>query len=368
MSHEQCRWGILSTAGIARKNWHSILNSGNGILRAVASRSLGSAQAFIRQCQASVPLSHSVDATGSYDELLHRTDIDAVYIPLPTGVREEWVIRAARAGKHVLVEKPCGINATAVRAMIDVCAEQGVQFMDGVMFMHSARMSEIRRVLDDGVSVGPIRRIVSQFSFCAPEDWTHSNIRTSSDLEPAGCLGDLGWYTIRIALWAMNYQMPTEVRGRTLHEMRRNDGQTAVPAEFQGELLFADGVTAAFYNSFRTNHQQWVNISGARGYLHVNDFVLPYLGNELSFEVASHNLVFDGCRFNMERWSRRPGVREYSNNMPNSQEARMFRTFAELVLTGRRDPEWPAIALQTQQVLDAALKSAQLGGAAVNPE
>jgi len=277
------------------------------------------------------------------------------------------VVKAAQAGKHVMVEKPCGVTSADVNRMIDACNTAGVQFMDGVMFMHSARLNAMRQVLDDGISVGIIRRIASQFSFCADDSWVQSNIRASSQLEPAGCLGDLGWYTIRITLWAMRYQMPVEVRGRILNGVKRADSNDVVPMEFQGEMHFADGVSATFFNSFRANQQQWAHVSGTKGYLAVNDFVLPYFGNEVSFDVANHNFVADGCHFNLEKSVRTHQLKEYSNNHKNAQETELFRAFSGLVLSGHRDPFWPDVALKTQQVLDAALKSAHNGGAAVNP-
>ncbi|MCP4172576.1 MAG: Gfo/Idh/MocA family oxidoreductase [Fuerstiella sp.] len=365
MSETLCRWGILSTAGIAMKNWHSIAASGNAKVVAVASRSVEKAQAFIDECQGSVPVAHQVDALGTYEELLGRDDIDAVYVPLPTGLRTEWVVKAANTGKHVMVEKPCGVSADDVQTMIDACNAHDVQFMDGVMFMHSARLPEIRKTLDDGSSVGEIRRIASQFSFCADEAWVASNIRASSNLEPAGCLGDLGWYTIRISLWAMNFEMPTEVRGRILYGAKRADSPNNVPMEFQGELHFANGTSATFYNSFRGNHQQWVNISGTKGYVEWKDFVLPYLDNTVSFDVANHDFVADGCRFNMEKYLQTVSVPEISNNGKNTQETKLFRNFSSLVLSGKTDSHWPDIALKTQQVLDAALTSAQNGGGPV---
>ena len=115
MGEKFCRWGILSTAGIAKKNWASIANSGNGQIVAVASRDVAKAQTFIDECQASAPVAYKVDAVGSYDELLNRSDIDAVYVPLPTGIRADWVVKAAQAGKHVMVEKPCGVNTAEVQ-------------------------------------------------------------------------------------------------------------------------------------------------------------------------------------------------------------------------------------------------------------
>lgn len=359
MSADICRWGILSTAGIAMKNWHSIAASGNGRVVAVGSRSASKAQEFIDACQQSVPVSHDVEAVGSYDELIARDDIDALYIPLPTGVRTDWVIKAANAGKHVMVEKPCGITAVEVESIVDACQRNNVQFMDGVMFMHSDRMPAIRQVLDDGESVGKIRRIASQFSFCADEEWLSSNIRASSDLEPAGCLGDLGWYTIRMTLWTLNYEMPKEVRGRILYGAKRPDSPNEVPIEFQGELHFDSGVSATFYNSFRGAHQQWAHISGDKGYVEWKDFVLPYYGNSLSFDVANHDFEIEGCHFNMKKNVRTIHVPEYSNNWTDAQETKLFRKFAALALAGTPDSHWPDIALKTQRVLDAALESAR---------
>ena len=365
MSEKNCRWGILSTASIAMKNWHSIALSGNGQVVAVASRNIDKAQAFIDACQGSVPVCHPVDPLGSYDEILDRDDIDALYIPLPTALRLEWVVKAANAGKHVMVEKPCGVTAADVQTIVDACDANNVQFMDGVMFMHSTRLPAIRKVLDDSESIGPVRRIVSHFCFCADEDFFSSNIRCSSSLEPAGCLGDLGWYTIRFSQWVMKYEMPVEIRGRILQGTRRSDSPDTVPIEFQGELHYAEGASASFFNSFLTNNQQLAMVCGANGDLQLNDYVLPFFDRELAFEVSNHEFELDACRFNMARHTRRVAVNEYANNAPDAQETNLFRNFADLVNSGRRDPHWPKITLQTQRILDALLNSARQGGEAV---
>ena len=95
---ETLRWGILSTAEIACKNWEAIRNSGNGVVTAVASRDAAKAQQFIDGCQAEVPFEDVPRAIEGYDEIIAADDVDAVYIPLPTGLRKEWVIKAAIAG------------------------------------------------------------------------------------------------------------------------------------------------------------------------------------------------------------------------------------------------------------------------------
>ncbi len=352
------RWGILGAADIARKNWQAILNSGEGVVAAVASRDVARARQFIADCQGQCPFSQAPEAVAGYEALLARQDIDAVYIPLPTGLRKEWVLRAAAAGKHVVCEKPCAITVADLREMISACQQHRVQFMDGVMFMHSRRLDALRLVLDDPERLGRIKRIESNFSFCAPPEFFAGNIRSHSALEPQGCLGDLGWYCLRFALWAMRGQLPHTVTGRILSQINRGDSPQPVPTEFSGELLFKDGVSAGFYCSFETEMQQWVHVSGTRGCLRIDDFVLPYCGSEVAFVANQSFFRVEGCTFNMEPRERRIAVDEYSNNHRTSQETNLFRHFAAQVRSGSLNEGWPAIALQTQQVMEACLASA----------
>ena len=351
-----CNWGILGTANIARKNWRAIRIAENANLVAVASRDEAKARAFINECQSEVPFAQAPVAIGSYDAILQRTDLHAVYIPLPTGIRKEWVVKAAEAGKHVLCEKPCGGNASELKEMIDTCAANGVQFMDGVMFMHSARLPMLRKVLEDGSSVGDIRRITSQFSFAGPEEFRTGNIRVNPALEPFGALGDLGWYNIRFTLWAMQNQLPLSVTGRMIAE------QNGVPIEFSGELMFAGGVTSSFYCSFQTELQQWGHISGAKGSVTVADFVIPFYGAEAAFELNQPVFLQKGCTFHFRSHPTRYSVKEYSEAMPEAQEVNMIRTFSDLAISGKPNASWPGWAMNTQKVLDACLASARNGG------
>lgn len=362
------RWGFLSTALIGRKNWKAIRLSGNATIVGVASRSIDRAREFIASCQRAQPLENEPVAFGSYDALIESPEVDAVYIPLPTGLRKEWVIRAANAGKHVVCEKPCAVSAEDLEEMIQACADNGVQFMDGVMYMHTDRLAEMRKMLDDGTSIGTLKRIATQFSFCAPPEFMEDNIRTDPSLEPYGCLGDLGWYTTRLILWAMNYEMPLEVSGRLLQEFNRSGDGPGVPMEFVGDLRFANGVTATFYNSFVTQHQQWAHLSGTGGHMSVDDFVLPYYSNFLSFRVTNADFRVFECEFNMEDNTRIVTTQEYSNGMPSAAESRLFRTFSQLVLDGKVDPFWPEASLKTQKILDLCLQSARDNSRPLSPE
>ena len=364
MEKKLCRWGILGTATIARKNWKAIWNAENATLSAVASRDLIRAQELVDECQREAPFETAPRAS-SYDKLLASDDVDAVYIPLPTGIRGEWVVRAAEAGKHVVCEKPCARSADDLQRMLDACRASNVQFMDGVMFMHSARIERLRKTLDDSESVGAIRRVATHFTFAAPDDWFDSNIRTDPALEPYGCLGDLGWYCIRLTLWAMKFEMPTSVVAHLLGKSARSSDASPVPIEFSAELFFPGGVTAAFYCSFRTQQQQLVHISGSKGYACLDDFVLPFDRDELTYEVCRQQYQIEGCEFKMQPHKRLEAVAEHGSGTPNAQETNLIRNFSKLALSGTPDPSWGKIALQTQRVMDACYESAIKGGDAV---
>ncbi|MBX3422511.1 MAG: Gfo/Idh/MocA family oxidoreductase [Pirellulaceae bacterium] len=365
MSDRVCRFGILSTAGIGRKNWKAMRLASNSRVAAVASRSQQAAQQFIDQCSSEVPQTSPPQAFGSYQELLDSDQVDAVYIPLPTALRHQWVIRAAEAGKHVIGEKPSALHAGQLSEMLEACRQHGVQYMDGVMFMHSQRLPLVRRLLAEPGKIGDVRRLVSEFSFAGGDEFARENIRTNSLLEPYGCLGDLGWYCIRAFYCLMDEQLPVEVRGRTLTTMRGHASPGDVPGEFSGELLFPGGVTASFYNSFRTAHQQWLHVSGSLGYLRIDDFVLPYRGAELSAIVGNDHFAIDNCSFHMESHVQRHTVNEYDAGHTSAQEVRMIQAFAAQVLSGQLNSQWPTWALHTQQIMDACYRSAQRDGAAV---
>ncbi len=353
------RIGFMSTANIGRQNWKAIFNSGTAIVTAVASRDAARSREFVRKSQGEFPFAAEPAALGSYEELLASKNVDAVYIPLPTGLRKEWVLRAAAAGKHVVCEKPCGVSFADVREMTDACRKNRVQFMDGVMFMHNLRLNRIREVLEDGKSVGPVRRISSAFSFLGSGGFSDNNIRMDGQLEPFGSLGDLGWYCIRFTLWALKWQLPHTVTGRILSQSGSTGGRKPAPTEFSAELFFDDGVSAEFYSSFLAGYQQWVFVSGADGWVWVPDFVHPFNSREPAFEVNRTEIrvpVVAGAQ------APTPGSDPAELGHETAQNTIMFHNFANQIFSGKLNDEWPMWALKTQQVLDACLQSGRESG------
>jgi predicted dehydrogenase len=351
----QCRWGILSTAAIAKKNWRAIAQSTQGTLVAVASRNKASAESFIDECERCCPQRQRPVAIEGYEALLDRNDIDAVYIPLPTGLRKDWIVAAAKKGKHILAEKPTAISTSDLESILAVCNENQVQFMDGVMFMHSQRMTQLRTALNE---IGTLRRIASQFSFLGDDGFNQSNIRVDPMLEPFGCLGDLGWYCIRFILWANHWQMPSSLVGHCIRSSEAVQGAT-VPLDFSAELEFPNGSTASFFCSFTTGNQQWAHLSGTHGNLILNDFVLPHFGGEVGFDIEHPHFEVRGCDFHMHPRIERRAVHEYDSGFRTAQEINMIDRFNAIVLSKSLEPEWGKYSLATQQVMDQLLASSR---------
>ena len=345
-SHGTCRWGVLGTASIARKVVRAMQQARHARPVAIASRDLERASAFA--------VENGLErAHGSYEALLADPEIDAVYIPLPTALRRDWVLRAAAAGKHILCEKPVAPHAAAVAEMIEACQDAGVQFMDGVMFMHHARLDVLRRRLPE---LGLVPTFMdSAFTFRADDAFLDSNIRVSVETEPLGAVGDVGWYCIRMALIVMD-AMPVVVRARH-HEVHRD-----VPIHTTGELVFAgpEGPRVArFQCSFRHPLRQWVEIVGEHGAMWMHDFVIGS-PTEAVIDLETESSLTEGDAAH-RRHHERIVVQDCV------QEVEMIERFSRIAAgTDPIDPQWPRWALDTQRVMDAVMSSAAADGADIH--
>lgn len=321
---QSTRWGILGTAQIAGKIATAISLAEGAELTAIASRS----QARARDWAAS----HEVPrAYGSYMELLDDAEIDAVYIPLPPSMHAEWTIKAAERGKHILCEKPIATNVSEAAEMVSACRENGVQLMDGVMWVHHERTREMKQVLDSG-QLGELRRVNAAFSI----SWNvvaEDNIRGKRELG-GGSLGDLGYYCVRAVLWAFE-GLPT----RVLASARYQNG-----VDFNlAALLWFDGERVASIDcGFDTTFRNWLEVAGTDGWLRCERFTAPVSRETASFQVRIGGedpieKSVDGC----------------------IQEAAMIERFGAAVRSGEIEESWSVAAINAMRVCDALAASAE---------
>ena len=153
------RFGILGAASIALE--HVILPMQNARfteVTAIASRDIKKAQKAASELNIE-------KAYGSYDELLADADIDAVYNPLPNHLHVPWSIKALKAGKHVLCEKPIALNAKEAQTLADA-AEQYPQLKitEAFMYRFHPQWHKTRQMIDDG-EIGKLQTIQTIFSY-----------------------------------------------------------------------------------------------------------------------------------------------------------------------------------------------------------
>lgn len=121
------RWGILATGNIARTFAEAVATSTRASLTAVASRDLARATRFADDCSADV-------LALDYETLISHPEVDAVYVATPHTLHADWTIRALAAGKHVLCEKPMGLNHAEAMAMVDAAEAGGCFLMEAFMY------------------------------------------------------------------------------------------------------------------------------------------------------------------------------------------------------------------------------------------
>jgi D-xylose 1-dehydrogenase (NADP+, D-xylono-1,5-lactone-forming) len=177
------RWGMLSTAGIGRVVAPAIRGSTDAEFVAVAGRDAGKAAAYAAEL--GVPRSF-----GSYEELLAFDEVDAVYVPLPIALHTEWTIRALRAGKHVLCEKPFATTAADAAACFDAAEAAGRVCVEGLMWRHHPQTLLAQKLIGEG-AIGDVAFIRTALTVSVDP----GDIRRTGRLGGGASL-DLGSYCI----------------------------------------------------------------------------------------------------------------------------------------------------------------------------
>lgn len=147
------RFGVIGCAQIARKVVRAINLAPRATLHAIGSRSIEKAQKFAALCGLSETL---VKIYGSYDQVLDDPCVDAVYVPLPTSLHLHWAILAARKKKHLLLEKPTALDVAELDQILEACKSNGVQFMDGSMWLHHPRTARMKELIFDSNLFGQV--------------------------------------------------------------------------------------------------------------------------------------------------------------------------------------------------------------------
>jgi predicted dehydrogenase len=245
------RWGILSTANIAvEKVIPGMRAAKRAEVLGIASRDHARGEATARKL--GIPRAY-----GSYEALLADPDIDAVYVPLPNHLHAQWAIAAARAGKHVLCEKPLAMDAAEAQTIVDAGREAGVVIMEAFMYRQHPSWVAVRELIAAG-RIGRLSAVDSWFSYHLDDPTNIRNIREVG----GGALYDIGCYTVNLSRMLFGEE-PGSVASTIVR-----DPASGVDILISAILDFPSGV-ATFTCSTRVEPDQRVSIYGTTGRIEI---------------------------------------------------------------------------------------------------
>ncbi|MFO1121928.1 MAG: Gfo/Idh/MocA family oxidoreductase [Hyphomicrobiales bacterium] len=320
------KWGIISTANIGvAKVIPGMLKSKDLEIVAISSRKLATARAWAGKL--GIP-----KAYGSYEEMLADPEIEAVYNPLPNHLHVPLTLAAARAGKHVLCEKPIAITAKEAQQLRK--APDSVHIAEAFMVRHAAQWIAVRDMVKKG-RIGDVRAIQVFFSYFNRDP---KNVRNKSDIGGGGLL-DIGCYPVTVSRFIFNDE-PRRVTATFDRDPKFKTDRTA-----GGLADFGGGRHLSFTVSTQLAPFQRVQIGGTKGRIEI----------EIPFNAPPDrpNRIFvQGMDMNVGEWIELPVSDQYQ------LQAEAFGR----VIRKKQKPVWGvADAIQNMRILDAFFRSEKSG-------
>jgi predicted dehydrogenase len=323
-------WGVLGTARIGvQKVIPPMLRSPLVQLRGIASRTLSTAEAVAQR----LGIPH---AYGSYEALLADGEIEAIYNPLPNHLHVPLTLAAARAGKHVLCEKPMALSASEARQLQDVAGK--VHIAEAFMVRHHPQWNRVRELVRGG-RVGTPRVVQVVFSYFNDNP---ADIRNQY-LIGGGALYDIGCYAIVAGRFVFEAE-PLRAMG-----LVDRDPVLGVDRTTSGLLDFGSGRQLSFTVSTQCSPCQRVTVLGTRGRIEVEiPFNAPQ-GGATRIRIDNSGAL-DGSGITIE-------------TLPEADQYQLLVEDFSRVVRGEQAPLWGLPdAVSQMSVIDALLRS-ERGGA-----
>lgn len=329
----QLKWGVLGAAGIAKIAVIPAINAArNSRVVSLASRNPAQARASF----AELGVEAIVD---SYEAVIADPNVDAVYIPLPNHLHAEWAMRAADAGKAVLVEKPLGLNEAEAKRVVEHCAAKNVPLMEGFMYRFHPQHARVLQLIADG-AIGEVREVRAHLSVDLMNPPDASNVRFKPEWG-GGALLDMGCYTTEVTRMIFGSE-PKAVRA--WWDIDKTFGVDVTTAAI---LDFGEGRIGTTSCSFKANAQGRYEVVGTKGIIEAPRGIIPGL---LTRESETIVAVMDGD--GRRREETLPAVDHYQL---------MVEAFADAVLDSTVVPRDPQHSVRNMRVLDAIARSARQG-------
>ena len=242
-----------------------------------------------------VPAS-SIYGYDTFERIQDNKAIDAVYIALPNSMHCEYVVRAAKAGKHVFCEKPMAISSAECRQMIDACRKANVQLMIGYRMQYDVTFRKVYDMVRSG-AFGEIEAFQAGFyGMKNKQQW-----RLDRALSGGGSLLDLGVYPLNTVRW-MTGEEPAEYRG-LVATREKGAKYASVEQSIDWMMKFPSGVLANCGSSYGQNGTSFLQVNGSVGHIRIEpaftygDTVLKYTGTTKDGSISGQGEVFHPDQF-----------------------------------------------------------------------
>lgn len=229
------RVGILGCSDIARRKFIPALLQSRAILTAIASRSGEKAAGFLPEVSYE-PL--------DYDGMISSGSVDLIYISLPNHLHEEWAVKALQGGKHVICEKPLGLNAASVERMLSCAEANGRLLYENLMFLHHPQHAAVKKLIDSG-AIGAVQSVRSVFGFPRPAAGDFRNDPSKG----GGACHDLSRYILGTADYFLHGGL-SSMNGFAVNRNGLNVGMYGTAATSGNEIFLFSACFGQQYESF----------------------------------------------------------------------------------------------------------------------
>lgn len=273
------RWGIVGLGRISMEHFMPAVElSKTGKITALVSGHREKAEK--QAAMYNVP-SPSIYSYETYDEIAQNKEVDAVYIALPNSMHAEYTIRAAKAGKHVLCEKPMATSVADCRAMIEACQKHRVKLMIAYRCQYNPVHLKAMELIRSG-AIGQVQTIESAFGFPIQKgEW-----RLNKKMAGGGPLMDVGIYSLNACRY-LSGEEPADIKANAstidhdgrFDEVEENDGWT---------MKFPSGILASCTTTYGgdTGGGGFFKVHGSKGWIAMEP-AFPYQGKHLTAHTES---------------------------------------------------------------------------------
>ena len=325
------RWGVLGASNFALKV------SLPGMMRGPLTQVVALASRDTARARAAAQSRGIPRAYGSYEELLADPDIDIIYNPLPNHVHAEWTARAARAGKHVLCEKPIALDAREAETLVAVQRETGKLISEGFMIRHHPQWRQAKAWIESG-RIGELVAVQTAFSYFNRDP---ANIRNRKDVG-GGALYDIGCYAVNSSRYLFGRE---PLRAVALIERDPDFGTDRLTSG----LVDYGGAHLTFTCSTQAVPYQRVNALGTKG--------------RIEIEIPFNAPATAPCRIFLDDGSVLGGGSAKVTTFPIVDQYHLqSEAFSRAIRTGSTIENGIEVAVGNMRVIDALFRSAAHGG------